>query len=151
MALSALRAANLQPLKTLVPGFLRSPLRSLVRETADRLYNLTGEVSAPQLRPALYVNDEGVLKLRPDLSAKLHQNPAIFAVESGVILQFSRGGVHLDVGCGIRKITASAIGIDIEHASGPFVAMGVNVVTRADILCVFKDETIELISCIRSF
>ncbi|MCA1583661.1 MAG: class I SAM-dependent methyltransferase [Acidobacteria bacterium] len=138
-------------LKSFVPGFLRAPLRLLVAGTADRLYSLAGEVPVRQLRPALYVNDEGVLKLRPDLSAQLHQNPAIFAVESGAILQFFQGGVHLDVGCGIRKVTASAIGIDVTDGSGPFVARSVNVVTSADNLYLFRDETIDFISCIHSF
>lgn len=138
-------------LKRFVPGILRAPLRFVFMDTADRLYGLAGAAPGRQLQPALYVNDEGVLKLRPDLSAKLHQNPAVFAVESGAILQFFRGGVHLDVGCGIRKITASAIGIDLSAGSGPFVAGTVNVVTSADNLYLFKDETIDFISCVHSF
>lgn len=116
---------------------------------ADRLYYLGGQ--GPRLTPALYVNDDGVLKLRPDLTARLHQNPAIFAVESGAILQFATPGVHLDIGCGLRKITANAIGVDVDAGSGPFLAGSVNVVTTADNLYPFRDESVAFISCIHSF
>lgn len=137
--------------KTFVPPSVRARLRPFVVGTADRLYALVGERPGMRSRPALYVNDEGILKLRPDLSAKLHQNPAVFAIEAGLILQFYRGGIHLDVGCGLRKVTASAIGIDVAAISGPFLASGVNIVTTADRLDAFSDESVDFISCIHSF
>lgn len=111
---------------------------------------LIGE-KPPALQPAFYVDGSGTLKLRPDLSSKLHQNPIVFAAEAGAILQHSPGGIHIDVGCGSRKITAAAIGIDIADGSAPYVAGSVNISTRADNLYPFADGTIDFISCMHSF
>lgn len=136
--------------KRLLPAVLRHQLRLLAKRTGNRLLHLAGQNPAVQ-QPAFFVNRGGILKLRPDLAARMHQNPSVFAVEAGTILQFYRGGVHLDIGCGSRKITAAAIGIDITDGSAPYVVGGVNVVTSADNLYPFKDDAIDFISCIHSF
>lgn len=102
-------------------------------------------------RPAFYLDGEGILKMQPEISARLHQNPAVFAVESACILQHYREGIHLDIGCGSRKITARAIGVDIDDGKRPFLEGTVNIIAAADDLCMFTDESVGFISAIHSF
>ena len=140
-------------LRKLLPRCVRRSLRLAVKRLFIRLLGLIGEHSTVNepLQPALYINNAGFLKLRPDLSARLHQTPWVFELEAASIMQYYRGGVHLDVGCGSRKITASSIGVDIHDGSTQFVAGSVNVVTNADNLYVFADGTVDFISSLHSF
>jgi len=72
------------------------------------------------------INSEGTLKLYPEFSKVLHINPWQFAIESASILPYYKGGIHLDIGCGTRKITASAIGVDMCDTSAEPI---INIVT----------------------
>lgn len=139
--------------KILLPERIRGGLRGVIKKTACQLLGLIGESTASNGWPksALYVNEQGFLKLRPDLTARLHQSPAIFAIEAASIMQYYQGGIHLDIGCGSRKITASAIGVDVTDGAAPFVAGSVNIVTAADNLYMFADGTVDFISAIHSF
>lgn len=102
-------------------------------------------------QPALYINSTGSLKLRPDISAKLHQTPMTYIVETACIMHYYKEGIHLDIGCGSRKITASAIGVDINDDPSQFLAGTVNIITQADDLHCFSDGAVDFISSIHSF
>jgi SAM-dependent methyltransferase len=101
--------------------------------------------------PVIYSTPDGRLKLRSDMSSRLHQTPLIFNSEAAVILQYYRGGVHLDIGCGARKITASAIGVDLSTGAVPYVSASVNVLSPAHDLRVFSNDSVDFISAMHSF
>jgi SAM-dependent methyltransferase len=99
--------------------------------------------------PAFY-SDDGAIKVRQDIAGLLHQNSTIFITECAAILRHYQGGVHLDIGCGNRKITEKAIGVDVEDIVDIYRGL-INVVIPAAHLYCFADDSIDFISSIHSF
>jgi len=149
-------------MRKIIPYFIRHPVKQALRKVGRFLVNLTDGTlmnpaperemlhSEPERHP-LYINYEGRIKLSPELSGRLHQTPIIFGMEAGCLLRYYRGGIHLDIGCGSRKITASAIGVDICSGDQPYLAMSVNINASANDLRVFSDQSIDFISAMHSF